>query len=142
MISTCTSSAPSTTSVFSGWMQTMRRSSRAKRSASSALRAALLRQFLFTIGLLALVVAFLGAQAQRRFDLVITGGRVLDGSGNPWFAADLGIKDGHIAAVGRPGSFAADGAPRIDAGGKLVVPGFIDLHSHSDRGLATPELRS
>jgi N-acyl-D-amino-acid deacylase len=73
-------------------------------------------------------------QAQRGptqlYDVLITGGRVYDGTGNPWFYADVALKDGKVAAVGR-----LDGAratTRIDAIGKVVVPGFIDLHSHAD----------
>jgi N-acyl-D-amino-acid deacylase len=80
-----------------------------------------------------------GQTGQAGYDLLIVGGRVIDGSGNPWFRADVGVKDGRIAAVG-----ALAGAPAartIDATGKFVTPGFIDLHSHSDSGLANPALR-
>jgi len=71
------------------------------------------------------------------FDVIITGGRVLDGSGNPWFWADLGIKDGRIAALvrtapGGPSPLLGQAAVHIDATGKVVSPGFIDTHSHSD----------
>ena len=72
------------------------------------------------------------APASQRFDVLITGGRVIDGTGNPWFYADVGIRDGRIAAVGRLDGAAA--ARIIDARGKTVVPGFIDLHSHADDG--------
>jgi N-acyl-D-amino-acid deacylase len=73
------------------------------------------------------------------FDLVLTGGRVLDGTGNPWFVADVAVKDGRIAAIG-PG-LASRGARGVDASGTFVVPGFIDIHSHSDRGLGDPALK-
>ncbi|HEX7120083.1 MAG TPA: D-aminoacylase [Longimicrobiales bacterium] len=66
------------------------------------------------------------------FDVLITGGRVLDGTGNPWFYADVGIRDGRIAAVGRLAG--APAARTIDARGRVVAPGFIDLHSHADDG--------
>ncbi|MDP2949351.1 MAG: amidohydrolase family protein, partial [Chloroflexota bacterium] len=71
------------------------------------------------------------------FDLVITGGRVLDGSGNPWYWADVGVKDGRIAAIARvqPGASSplVGKAPvTVNARGKVVTPGFIDTHSHSD----------
>ncbi|MGE3887526.1 MAG: amidohydrolase family protein [Vicinamibacterales bacterium] len=62
------------------------------------------------------------------FDLVIRGGRVVDGTGNPWFVADVGIKGDTIAAV-RPGLDAA-GARVIEAKGLVVSPGFVDVHSH------------
>jgi N-acyl-D-amino-acid deacylase len=73
------------------------------------------------------------------YDLIIRGGQVIDGTGNPWFYADVAVKDGHIVAVGSLP--AAKAARVIDATGKIVTPGFIDMHSHADGGLATPELR-
>jgi N-acyl-D-amino-acid deacylase len=67
------------------------------------------------------------------FDVVVVNGRVLDGAGNPWVRADLGIRDGRIAAIGRLQDAAAP--RRIDAGGKYVAPGFIDVHTHAGEGL-------
>jgi N-acyl-D-amino-acid deacylase len=67
------------------------------------------------------------------YDLVIRGGRLVDGTGNPWRAGDVAIKGGRIADVGRIGS--ASGARTIDATGLIVAPGFIDLHTHSDTTL-------
>src|SRR5262245_671386 len=64
------------------------------------------------------------------YDVVIRGGHVLDGNGNPWFAADVGIRNGRIAAVGRLDN--AQATRVIDATGRIVSPGFIDLHTHSD----------
>ncbi|MGE0042345.1 MAG: amidohydrolase family protein [Vicinamibacterales bacterium] len=87
--------------------------------------------------LLALVLAAPAArQAPPVYDLLIRNGRVLDGTGNPWFPADVAIRDGRIVAVGRLGSAAATRV--IDATGKYVAPGFIDIHSHADDG-ARPE---
>ena len=62
------------------------------------------------------------------YDIVIKGGRVLDGAGNPWVYADVGIKDGRIAKIGH---IAATGAKDIDATGKYVSPGFIDMMDQS-----------
>src|SRR5688572_15895729 len=72
------------------------------------------------------------APAAQRFDLLITGGQVYDGTGNPWFYADVGIRAGRIAAIGKLSG--ATAARVIDAKGRVVVPGFIDLHSHADDG--------
>jgi N-acyl-D-aspartate/D-glutamate deacylase len=69
------------------------------------------------------------AQAPQ-FDLLIRGGRVVDGTGNPSYLADVGIKQGRIAALGK---LAGSTATRtIDAAGLVVAPGFVDIHNHSD----------
>jgi N-acyl-D-amino-acid deacylase len=82
----------------------------------------------------------IAAQAQpERFDVVIRNGRVLDGSGNPWVRADLGIRGGRIIAVGTLTQ--ASGSLEIDAANQFVTPGFIDVHSHAAEGLSRPELR-
>ncbi len=62
-------------------------------------------------------------------DLVIRGGTVIDGTGKPGFEADVAIAGGRIVAVG---TVAAKGAEEIDARGKLVTPGFVDIHTHYD----------
>ena len=67
------------------------------------------------------------------YDLVIRNGSVADGRGGPLVAADVAVKDGKIAAVGK---VAGTGAEEIDARGKLVTPGFVDIHTHYD-GQAT-----
>ena len=64
------------------------------------------------------------------FGLIIRNGRIVDGSGNPWFYADLGIKNGRISSIGNLSG--EDGERVIDASGCVVSPGFVDIHSHTD----------
>jgi N-acyl-D-amino-acid deacylase len=80
--------------------------------------------------LLACTASALSAQAADRYDLIIRGGRVMDGSGNPWFAADIGIRGDRIAMIGRLDDATATRV--LEAAGRYVVPGFIDIHSHAD----------
>jgi N-acyl-D-amino-acid deacylase len=81
----------------------------------------------------------LGATPQERFDVLIVNGRVLDGSGNPWIRADVGIRGDRIAAIGRLAG--ATAATVIDATGRTVAPGFIDVHSHALDALTRADLR-
>ena len=67
------------------------------------------------------------------YDIVLRGGRVLDGTGAPWRVADVGIRRDRIVRVGRLGRSRA--AQTIDASGCYVAPGFIDIHTHSDVGI-------
>ena len=90
------------------------------------------RLILFTLILLALSAAPF-TQTPSRYDVLIRNGRVLDGSGNPWIATDIGIRGGRIVDMGRLGNAAA--ARVIDARGLTVSPGFIDVHSHAAQGL-------
>ena len=84
-----------------------------------------------TIGIIVILASnFVCAQSQGSFDVVITNGHIIDGTGSPWYSGDLGIRDGKIAAIGN-----LSAAPRqrtIDAGGKLVAPGFIDMLGQSE----------
>jgi N-acyl-D-aspartate/D-glutamate deacylase len=68
--------------------------------------------------------------SEPAYDLVIRNGRIVDGSGNPWFYGDVAIKGDKIAAVGRVGE--GQSKRTLDARGLIVAPGFIDIHSHSD----------
>jgi N-acyl-D-amino-acid deacylase len=71
-----------------------------------------------------------GAAPPGGFDIIITHGHIIDGTGSPWYEGDIGIKDGHIAAIGN-----LSGAPRkqtVDAHGMVVAPGFIDMLGQSE----------
>lgn len=71
-----------------------------------------------------------GAACSLDLDIKVQGGRVYDGTGNPWFGADIGISGDRIVAVADLRNVPARRV--IEAGGRVVCPGFIDLHSHSD----------
>ncbi len=93
-----------------------------------------------TVGLLALLVALAtppNTHAQS-YDVIIRNGRVIDGTGNPWFFADVALDGDRIAAIGDLGAATAE--REIDATGLYVTPGFIDAHSHAGPGLATAGL--
>src|SRR5258705_3919978 len=74
------------------------------------------------------------AQAPRPFDVLITNARIIDGTGGPSVTGSVAVRDGRIAGVGRVSGAAAR---TIDARGRVVAPGFIDPHSHSDLTLLT-----
>jgi N-acyl-D-amino-acid deacylase len=76
------------------------------------------------------VVAVARTDAATPFDVVIENGHLIDGSGSPWYAADIGIRGGRIATIGRLAGEPA--TQRIDAGGKVVAPGFIDMLGQSE----------
>ena len=67
------------------------------------------------------------------YDLIIRGGKVVDGSGNPWYHADIAIKNDRIAEIGQLSNHEAKRV--IDAHGLVVAPGFIDPHTHALRGI-------
>lgn len=66
----------------------------------------------------------------RQYDVVIRGGRIIDGTGNPWYRGDVAVRGDRIVAVGQLGD--ASAGLEIDANSLVVAPGFIDIHSHSD----------
>ena len=91
--------------------------------------------------MVSLAVAVLAQTAPAGFDIVIANGRVVDGTGTPWYAADVGIRDGRIAAIGRLAD--APARQRIDAAGNVVAPGFIDMLGQSElTALVDPHLPS
>ena len=67
----------------------------------------------------------------QTYDLVLTGGKIIDGSGNPWFYGNVAIQSGKIAAIGKFSS--ADAVKVIDVKGMVVAPGFIDVHTHIEK---------
>ena len=68
--------------------------------------------------------------ADEPYDLLIRGGKIVDGTGNPWYYGDVAIRGDRLVAVGRVPE--AEARREIDARGLIVAPGFIDMHSHSD----------
>src|SRR6202050_5624312 len=83
------------------------------------------------IGLSIVAVRFAAANpADPPFDLVIRNGHIIDGTGSPWYAADIAIRDGRVARIGRLGDVPAKQS--IDARGRVVAPGFIDMLGQSD----------
>ena len=68
--------------------------------------------------------------ARAVFDVLLRGGRVLDGAGNPWYRADVALSGGRVAEIGRLSE--ATARRTIDTDGLAVCPGFVDMHCHSD----------
>jgi len=85
------------------------------------------------------LLSFANAQeaSVKTYDVVIKNARIVDGTGNPWFKSDIGIKDGRIARIG----FIADieAKQTVDAKNQIVAPGFIDVHAHTENIFNRPE---
>ena len=80
--------------------------------------------------ILLFVLSVVGFRSPQAFDLIITNGHIVDGTGSPWYLGDVGIREGRIVAIGNLG-----GMPHqrtIDANGKVVAPGFIDMLGQSE----------
>jgi N-acyl-D-amino-acid deacylase len=98
------------------------------------------RRTLAAGALVAVLCVAMTAAQRPDFDLIVRHGRIVDGTGNPWFIGDIGIRDGRLLAIGR-----VQGTSRrtIDATGLVVAPGFIDIHNHSDETiLVDPDAES
>jgi dihydroorotase/N-acyl-D-amino-acid deacylase len=89
-----------------------------------------MRRFLMAVVLMGLAAGGCAQEKSEPFDVVIANGHIVDGTGSPWYSGDVGIRGGRIAAIGK-----LDGAARkrtIDARGKVVAPGFIDMLGQSE----------
>lgn len=97
---------------------------------------------LIIIGLVSLLFASCATLSigPAEYDIVIINGKILDGTGNPWFSADIGINNDEIVKIGNLKD--AKARRTIDAEGRFVTPGFIDVHTHTASGLTDPELSS
>jgi N-acyl-D-amino-acid deacylase len=92
------------------------------------------RRFLSCV--LLVIPIILSPRCLAGYDTVIRQGRVVDGTGNPAFFADIGITNGRVASIGR---IAETGTREIDATGLIIAPGFIDVHTHADEVAQMPK---
>ena len=91
---------------------------------------------MLTLVLLSVLTTTAFGQSSQ-YDILIKNGRVIDGTGNPWYYADVGVNGDRIAAIGDLSN--ATGRDTIDATGLVVAPGFIDMHTHVDDGFGDPD---
>jgi N-acyl-D-amino-acid deacylase len=95
---------------------------------------------LAALGLACFVVGYFVVKAQSSqpaYDLVITNARVVDGTGNPWFRADVAIQNGRVVRIGKIAT--TEARQTIDARGQILAPGFIDVHTHVESIYSLPE---
>lgn len=90
----------------------------------------LVMRFVFPLVVVLLACSPVRGRAEAGYDLILRNGHVIDGTGSPWYAADIAVKDGRIAAIGNLAD--AKGARSIDAHGMVVAPGFIDMLGQSE----------
>jgi N-acyl-D-aspartate/D-glutamate deacylase len=88
------------------------------------------KSIFLSVVLLFSIVPAESKEAEKPFDIVITNGHIVDGTGSPWYSGDIGIHDGKIAAIGN--LHGAQGTRTIDARGQVVAPGFIDMLGQSE----------
>jgi len=101
-----------------------------------------MRLFRVLVAILILFVSFADCAAQQAsFDLIITNGHIIDGTGSPWYSGDIGIRDGRIVAIGKLSQ--AQSKRTMDVHGMVVAPGFIDMLGQSEETiLVDPRLPS
>jgi N-acyl-D-amino-acid deacylase len=97
-----------------------------------------MKKILVLLAVFSSLVLFAFGQAgdAGKFDVVIRNARIVDGTGNPWFKADIGLRNGRIAKIGVIGE--AEAREVIDAHNQIVAPGFIDVHAHTENIFNNP----
>src|SRR4051794_23946223 len=87
-------------------------------------------------GLLGIGVLFCLSISAETWDVIIRNGTIIDGSGRPGFSGNVAVKNGRIARVGK---IDGEAKRQIDASGLVVAPGFIDVHTHAEGILESPD---
>src|SRR5205807_3543342 len=95
----------------------------------------MLRLVIFCIAAILIVVAFAQRPTAQNapYDLLLRNGRIVDGSGSPWYRADIAIRDDKIVRIAP--SITEPAKRIIDVSGQVIAPGFIDIHTHARRGI-------